>query len=136
MFTNRWAFALCGAVLIAACGGDASSSPPPAVPQPSEHTVIIRMTDEMKFIPRNPTITAGDTVIWLNEGSILHTATDKPGTAGVNEHNILPDGADPWDSGLLESGHSYRVVFNTAGNYTYLCSVHEALGMVGQLTVR
>lgn len=97
--------------------------------------VVIRMTDAMRFEPEHPTIAAGDTVVWINEGQMPHTATDKPGLAGVPEHNVLPDGAEPWDSGLLDPGQSYRQVVTTEGDYTYLCFLHEAAGMVGRITV-
>ncbi len=99
-------------------------------------SVVIRMTDDMKFIPENPTIAVGDTVIWVNEGSLPHTTTDKPGMAAVAEHNVLPAGADPWDSGLLSKGEKYSQVFTVRGAYTYLCIFHEAAGMIGRLTVK
>ncbi len=133
---NRWWWAAIGALLGAACGGETDSAEPTQAVEAGEHTVIIRMTDDLKFVPENPTISVGDTVIWINQGSMLHTSTDKPGTAGVDEHNILPHRAGPWDSGLLEPGQRYRRAFTVAGDYTYLCFLHEAGGMVGRLTVR
>jgi plastocyanin len=128
-----WCRALTVVVLLAACSGGEE-----AIEQdtPGEHTVVIRMTDEMKFEPEHPTLSVGDTVVWINEGSMPHTATDKPGMAGLAEHNVLPDGAEGWDSGLLESGQRYSRVFTTEGDYTYLCFLHEAAGMIGHLTVQ
>jgi plastocyanin len=128
-----WYRVLTVVVLLAAC-----SAGEEAIEQdiPGEHTVVIRMTDEMKFVPEQPTLSVGDTVVWINEGSMPHTATDKPGTAGLDEHNVLPEGAEAWDSGLLESGQTYSRVFTTAGDYTYLCFLHEAAGMIGRLTVQ
>ncbi|MFQ5703175.1 MAG: plastocyanin/azurin family copper-binding protein [Gemmatimonadales bacterium] len=100
------------------------------------HTVTVRMTDDMKFIPEHPTVTAGDTVVWVNEGSLPHTATDRPGAAGVAEHNVVPDGAEPWDSGLMNKGDRFKLVLTVPGDYTYLCIFHEAAGMIGKLTVQ
>ncbi len=94
------------------------------------------MTDDLRFVPENPAISVGDTVVWIIEGALPHTATDKPGSAGVDEHNILPAGAEPWDSGLLDPGQTYRTVLTVAGNYTYVCLIHEAGGMIGRLTVQ
>ena len=65
-----------------------------------------------------------------------HTTTDEPGRAAVPEHNLLPAGAAPWDSGLMEGQSEFRTVFDRPGEYTYLCTLHEVLGMVGRVTVR
>ena len=98
--------------------------------------MIIRMTDDMQFVPENPTISVGDTVIWINAGDMPHTSTDQPGLAGVDAHNVLPEDASTWDSGLLGSGTTFRAVFDVPGDYTYLCFLHETAGMVGRLAVR
>jgi len=98
-------------------------------------TVVIRMTDEMRFVPEHATIAPGDTVLWRNDGKMPHTTTDKPGTAAIDEHNVLPAGASTWDSGLLDPGAEYRVVLTQPGEYAYLCFLHETLGMVGRITV-
>ncbi len=58
-----------------------------------DHTVVIRMTDGLRFVPENLAISVGDTVVRIIEGALPHTSTDKPGNAGVDEHNILPQGA-------------------------------------------
>jgi plastocyanin len=35
----------------------------------------------------------------------------------------------------VNTGQSYSHTFDTSGQYTYFCIPHEALGMVGQVTV-
>lgn len=105
---------------------------------PGQHankTVIVRMRDDMRFYPESVTIAPGDTIVWINEGAMPHTATDKPGTAALEEHNVLPPGAEPFDSGLLQSGERFQHVFTVAGDYAYLCFLHEGLGMVGHVKV-
>lgn len=99
-------------------------------------TAVIRMTDDPAFVPARVTVAVGDTVVWVNAGSLPHTATDRPGSAAFPEHNVLPPGAPPWDSGVLDSGETFRKVFTVPGEYTYLCIFHEAGGMIGRLTVR
>jgi plastocyanin len=94
------------------------------------------MTDDMRFHPEEVIIVPGDTIVWINDGRMPHTATDKPGTAAMDEHNILPPGAEPFDSGLLQSGERFEHVFTVSGDYTYLCFLHEGLGMIGTVTVR
>ena len=102
---------------------------------PANKTVIVRMRDDMRFHPESVAITSGDTIVWINEGAMPHTATDKPGTAALDVHNVLPPGAEPFDSGLLQSGERFRHVFTAAGDYAYLCFLHEGLGMVGHVKV-
>jgi len=103
--------------------------------RPADHLVVIRMTDDMRFQPAAAVIARGDTVVWVNDGQMPHTATDDPGTARLDEHNVLPAGAGQWDSGPLEPGRRFRHVFTTSGDYTYLCSFHETMGMIGRLSV-
>ena len=100
------------------------------------HLIKILMTDDMRFEPENPVVAVGDTVVWINVGVLPHTTTDEPGRAGVPEHNLLPAGAAPWDSGLMEGQKEFRAVFDRPGEYTYLCTLHEVMGMVGRVTVR
>lgn len=99
-------------------------------------TIVVRMGDDMKFSPARITIAPGDTVEWVVAGAVPHTVTDAPGKAALREHTILPAGAAPWDSGLLEQGKRYRQVFPVRGSYAYVCLLHEATGMVGHLVVR
>jgi plastocyanin len=125
------------AIILGACGSEpASERAPTSEPVISgEHKLVIRMSDNMRFAPENRAISVGDTVVWINDGRMEHTITDVPGKAAVNEHNILPPGADPWDSGELAPGATFIRVFTIPGEYTYLCTLHEATGMVAHLTV-
>ncbi len=129
------------AATVTACsgGGDvpADQTDPPVGEslESTAHLHVIRVTDGMRFEPEELTVPLGDTVVWLNEGTLLHTATDEPGRAGVPENNLLPAGAESWDSGLLDSRGSYMLVPTVPGDYTYLCTIHEAAGMVGRIRV-
>ena len=132
---------LVAAVTVTGCsGGDDASADragPSAAPplESSAHLHVIRVTDDMRFEPEELTVPVGDTVVWLNDGTLLHTATDEPGRAGVPENNVLPAGAESWDSGLLDPRGAYRLVPTVSGDYTYLCTIHEAAGMVGRIRV-
>lgn len=101
-----------------------------------EGILVIRMSDDMAFGPEHALINVGDTVVWIQEGAMPHTTSNGPGKAAVPEHALLPEGAEPWESGLLDPGRRFSVVFDTPGEYTYLCTIHEAAGMVGRITVR
>lgn len=93
------------------------------------------MADDMRFSPMELTVSVGDTITWINDGDLPHTSSDQPGLAAVNIHNVLPGGAAPWNSGLLDHGDSITVVFDTPGEYTYLCLIHETNGMIGTISV-
>ena len=117
-------------------GVDTSDQETVAPVESSEGVLVIRMSDDMAFGPEHAVINVGDTVVWIQEGALPHTTSNGPGKAAVTEHSLLPEGAAPWDSGLIDSGQRFSVVFDTPGEYTYLCTIHETAGMVGHITVR
>ncbi|AKS46249.1 Plastocyanin [Octadecabacter temperatus] len=80
------------------------------------HTVTIK---NMSFTPENLTISAGDTVTWVNEDRPRHSAWD--------------DSGDTFDTGLLANGDSASVTFNAAGSFNYRCRPHS--NMRGTITV-
>ncbi len=143
--TKSYEIAAGGALLIlvacapqsdGAAGSNTSQQEAAAPVESSEGMLVISMSDDMAFSPGHAVIDVGDTVVWIPEGALPHTTSDGPGKAAVPEHALLPEGAEPWDSGLLDAGRRFSVVFDTPGEYTYLCTIHEAAGMVGRITVR
>lgn len=123
---------------LVSCGPDGESrdAGPAAQPEVGPGTLVIHMTDDMAFGPDHAVVDAGDTIVWVQDGELPHTTSSGPAVAAVPEHAILPFGAEPWDSGLMDTGGSFALVFTTPGEYTYLCTIHEAAGMVGRITVR
>lgn len=85
------------------------------------------------FEPHAVRVTPGGTVTWtLESGShsttAYHSENDKP--------SRIPEGATAWDSGVLnEQGKSFSHTFETEGVYDYLCTPHEATGMIGTVVV-
>ncbi len=141
-------FAAVCAIAVSACSGDsatpetgASAERTPAGADaaseatPGPHRVVIRMLDDMTFDPRMARITAGDTVVWVNDAAVPHTTTADPAAAGNPDNVALPQGAATWDSGFLDSGETFWQVITVVGDYTYLCTLHEAARMVGRLEV-
>ncbi len=130
-------------LLAAACGpapdADPASRDPrlPEAPSPTSTDRLLRieMRDDMTFDPASPTVAVGDTILWVNVGGMPHTSTNQPGRAAVPEHTSLPEGAEGWDSGLVDAGGEMRIVPTVPGEYAYFCSLHEALGMVAKVTV-
>jgi plastocyanin len=107
----------------------------------------IVMHDAMyaRFVPTNLTIHSGDHVEWTaNNPMEIHTVTfpgieqlpvfpssDVVTPAGGNVHN----GTGFYNSGVLHAGDNYTLTFDTPGNYSYACLVHDNLGMVGNIAV-
>ena len=69
------------------------------------------------FSPASLTVAAGDTVTWTNNGTQPHDVTGS-GLA----------------SGTLQSGQGYSHTFASAGNFSYICSIHPF--MKGSVTVQ
>lgn len=80
------------------------------------HVVTIK---NMAFSPADLTISAGDTVTWVNEDRMRHSAWEDSGNA--------------FDTGLLANGESASLTFNGAGSFSYRCRPHS--GMRGTITI-
>ena len=96
-------------------------------------TVII--TPEFAFDPAEVTIRAGEAVEWRNEGRAPQTATGDPAWAGDESLVTLPEGAEPWDSGILNYGEAFVHVFEVPGEYAYVSLPQEQNGMTGRVVV-
>ena len=84
---------------------------------PATHVVEVK---DFEFVPKDISITLGDTVLFDWTGAIAHTATSDATT-----------GADVWDSGLIGQGSKYKVVIQNTGTHPYYCIPHGAPGGVG-----
>lgn len=113
-----------------------------ALPSPQAHATehaepaaVVEMTDELTFEPARITVRAGDTVEWRNPSRVPHTVTADPAKAQDPEHVQLPEGAETFDSGVVQPEETFRYTFEVPGQYQYFCIPHEAQGMVGEVTV-
>ena len=86
----------------------------------------VAMADNV-FQPMDLTVPLGSTVVWTNTGNNPHTTTSGNGSNGT------PNGL--WDSGIANPGGSFSYTFDAPGLYTYYCTIHWAVGMVGTITV-
>jgi plastocyanin len=73
------------------------------------------------FSPRSLTITAGDTVTWVNQDQAPHDVKTTSGPESIH-------------SSLLNKGGTWSHTFTTPGTYGYVCTVHP--GMTAQLVVK
>ena len=73
------------------------------------------------FQPATVTVHPGDTIEWKNEDSAPHTATAETPKPG-------------FDSGVIQSGKSWRYDAPEKGTYNYICKIHPY--MKGKLIVQ
>ncbi|OCX52755.1 hypothetical protein BEL04_14340 [Mucilaginibacter sp. PPCGB 2223] len=64
------------------------------------------------FVPDTIRIKAGQTVTWTNKDSAPHTATSLNGVFGSNN---------------LATNQTFQFTFNTAGTFSYHCTVHPMM---------
>ena len=67
------------------------------------------------FQPVGMTVPTGTTVQWRNDGVLPHTVTSDPGAART------------FDSGIIRTGGTYSLTFDTAGSFAYHCDVHPEM---------
>lgn len=102
----------CAALLLGAlpaCAAGAESAP-------RRHEVAIRA---FTYHPAELVAAVGDTVVWVNEDIVPHTATSRAGG---------------WDTGSLEAGGRRALQVTQRGEQPYDCTFHP--GMQGRLVVR
>ncbi len=95
----------------------------------------VLLTDDLRFVPDTLRVPAGTTVLWRNTGTMIHTVTADPAAVRNPDRISLPPGAEPFDSGILRGGESFRHTFTVSGTYVYECSPHEMVGMRGVIIV-
>jgi plastocyanin len=106
-----------------------------AMSQDNSPVVVVRMTNEMKFVPEQVTIKPGQTIEWVNDpDGPAHTVTTDADKVADPSHVSIPAGAKAFDSGVIKSGKSYRYTFTIPGVYRYVCQPHEKM-MRGEVTV-
>ena len=98
-------------------------------------TVVVGMTNALRFTPDTVRMRVGQTVVWRNSSDIMHTVTADPARAALAASVRLPEGAAPFDSGPMEPGASFSHRFDVAGEYRYFCLPHERAAMVGVVIV-
>jgi plastocyanin len=80
---------------------------------------------EYAFQPDTVRISPGDSVIWTNNGALLHTSTS----------GVSPVWDSLWDSGDLAHGASFVHGFPADGTFQYFCRYHYLNGMKGVVVV-
>lgn len=98
--------------------------------------IAIEMNSQLRYAPDRVSVNIGSTVEWKNNSTFVHTVTADPAVA-TNARNVeLPDGAQPFNSGSISPGGTFRYTFTVPGKYRYFCIPHEAAGMTGEIEVQ
>lgn len=88
-----------------------------AADPPAAH-VEVAMTHDLRFAPDTIRVQAGETVLWRNSTSVIHTVT-----------------MESMDSGDLRPGDFFWHTFTNPGIYAYTCTPHDMAGMRGIVIV-
>jgi plastocyanin len=136
------------APLIAACGGAQATGGGPAISKPASGQVAkppaaagatagatVEMNDQNKFVPESITVKKGTAVTWKNVGAMIHNVQTDPAGVIDKANAQVPSGATPFASPMIEAGKTWSYTFDVVGEYRYFCLPHQALGMVGKVTV-
>jgi len=75
------------------------------------------------YIPSVISISAGDSVTWVNEDSAFHSVTS----------GFYDEPQDLFDSGHMDPFDSYTLTFDEKGTFDYFCTLHP--WMEGQVIV-
>lgn len=107
-----------------------------AVPSTAASSSISMGMTEMAFSKPRITIQAGQSVVWKNTSQTVHNVVDDASKAMSRVDVQLPAGVKPFGSGLLQPGQSYSHAFSVPGTYRYVCTLHEGMGMKGEIVVK
>ena len=84
----------------------------------------VSLETTLNFRPPVLNLVVGKSVLWSNKDDSPHTTTA----------TLWPAGTVKWDSGELDLGDSFAIVFPVAGTYKYHCTFHPGW-MNGTITV-
>jgi len=82
---------------------------------------IVRIVDDAgsnSYSPNPIEVNVGQTITWVNDDFVIHTATSADGI---------------FDSNIMQRGQTFSYTFDTLGEYPYYCDLHP--NMVGTVRV-
>lgn len=88
-----------------------NNTPAQAPAEKTAPSLYIVQIEQMKFLPADITIHAGDTVMWINNDMVAHDITEEKSKS--------------WSSSLLQPGKSWKLVPKESADY--YCSIHAVM---------
>lgn len=113
------ALAALAGLLLAGCSGAPAQ---PATPPMEDGKYVIASIAGNHFRPADAKVPVGATVRWTIQDANTHDVT-------------ADDGSWQSDDRAMTQGESWERTFTQAGTYTYNCTIHKSVGMVGTLKV-
>ena len=107
----------------------------PAAARDTAPTAVVDMAFGFKFKPAEVRIRVGQTVEWRNKSFATHTVTFDPAKSSDTAMVSLPPGVEPFDSGPVAGGQTWRHTFTVPGTYRYICVPHRGEGLTGTVIV-
>ena len=115
-------------------------------PKKVQRTIEIRMTDNMRFAPKEIQVKLGETVrlVAVNAGKVLHeivigTPQELKAHAEMMKKHPGMEHDEP-DMAHVDPGQKGTIVwtFNRAGSFEFACLIpgHFEAGMIGRITVK
>jgi plastocyanin len=91
------------------------------VPEPTTagRDTVTAVVQDFLFRPARLEVAAGTTIVWTNDGQVMHTVSARDGS---------------FDSGPIEPGQRRAVTFSRAGTFPFHCTPHPF--MTGMVVVR
>jgi len=110
----------------------------------ADNPTVIAGTDNgtsmlMRFVHQKIEVRVGEKVTFVNNGmGAPHTVTFGTESANFQAPMGTPGDYNGGDlnSGIMPPGASFTVTFNKAGEFDYICALHDYMGMVGTVEVR
>lgn len=105
-----------GAISVTGDGSDGEGDPGDGSGDDASDDVVQVAITGSGFEPLDVTIELGQTVEWVNEGAVVHTAS------ATSDH---PDGGARFESGELRPGEKFRFRPDRTGTWEYRCEEHS-----------
>jgi plastocyanin len=104
-----------------------------------DNTIAVGPDGGLNFAPEELTVSVGTTVTWSFD-SPSHNVCAWP---EMNSQVSIPEGASGFGTmeqdgdafATVEQGETFEHTFETAGEFTYVCTPHAGAGMVGTVVV-